>query len=250
MDGQHVVAGSHSGRSQRGIRPGARPFGKGWDQGNFRPLVRPRGIPRGSRVQVWARKGDPCLGSPPPQLFHPSLHVRLPEVSELPEEQRQRLCSPGLGGLAAPPHTHREGQPGAWPTASPTCSVAGRLRGSWVGSVCRVVQWEAQSLGRSWGPGPVPGGDPAVRAPPWQPTQRGNARAQAAMFPKIDKVQGLRSASRGIGLTADQWGAGSPGGVCWEERAPDFHCAPRTPPRPGPSVWISEGRAGAPARRH
>lgn len=87
--------------------------------------------------------------------------------------------------------------------------------------------------------GPLPGSRRSV----------GTLGLRLRTFPKIDKVQGLRSASRGIGLTADQWGAGSPGRVCWEERAPDFHCAPPTPPRPGPSVWISEGRAGAPARR-
>lgn len=110
MDGQRVAAGSRSGRSQRGSRPGARPFGKGWDQGNFRPLVRPRGTPRGGRVQVWARKGDPCLGSPPPQLFHPSLNVRLPEVSELPEEQRAEalLSWPWWAGS---PSTHPQGGP-------------------------------------------------------------------------------------------------------------------------------------------
>lgn len=65
------------------------------------------------------------------------------------------------------------------------------------------------------------------------------------MFPQIDKVQGLHAASLGTGLTADRWGAGGSGRVCWEQRAPDSHLAAPAPPRPGPSVWISGGRAGA-----
>lgn len=61
------------------------------------------------------------------------------------------------------------------------------------------------------------------------------------MAPKIDKGQGLPSASRGTGLTVHQWGAGGPGlGVLGT-------VSPWLPPCSSQAWPLSlEGRAGAP----
>ena len=168
-------------------------------------------------MQVWARKGDPCLGSPSPQLFQPSLHVRLPEVSELPKEQPAEalLSWPWWAGK---PSTHPQGGPArslansqphvlcVW-TAARVLGGLSLPSGAMGGAERREELGPQACAGRgSCTQGPSSAADAAV----------GTLRLRLRTFLKIDKVQGLRSASRVIGLTAGQWGAGSAGRVCWE----------------------------------
>lgn len=65
-----------------------------------------------------------------------------------------------------------------------------------------------------------------MRAPPWRWRGVGMFRLGLRMFPQIDKVRGLCAASQGTGLMADQWGAGGPSRVCWEQCAPGSLLAP------------------------
>ena len=142
------------------------------------------------RSRCWGSSSS-CL--PPPPLPRPG-SPPLPAF-ELPGEQPEEALLSSLGGLAAPPQTHSGGQPAAQQAPHVLCGwavvrVSGGLR-------------EPSTAMADARPQEEPGPQAWARGVPCR-RGLGTLGLRLRMAQKIDKVQGLPSASRGTGLTADR----------------------------------------------
>lgn len=151
-------AGRDLERSEPGNQSAARGLGRAGVKGTSGPPSDQGGCPEGTEGQCGHEEGPPTPICPLPQPGSPPV-----PAFELPAEPPAEALLSGLGGLAAPPHTHR----------GPAWSPANTSRALWLGG-CEGLGWalcaehcdgRCQASGGAGTPGLRPAvGNPAVGA--------------------------------------------------------------------------------------